>query len=118
MPQIEVMFGSMVVGYLAPFRHYCFQCSGTIDGAGDLGSSPIIQLEDVIDANSREASLVILKGLAMLALGRMARGFKSHIDLGGMMKVPAEVEESEDEWYSDKLEVYIDKVYTYLWQNV
>lgn len=117
MPQIEVMFNDMTVGYLAPFRHYCFQVSGTVDGAGDLGSSPIIQLEDVVDANSREASLVILKGLAMLALSRMARGFKSHIDLGGMMKVPAEDEETGEEWFTDKLEVYIDKVYRYLYQN-
>lgn len=116
MPQLEVMFNGMVVGYLTPFRHYCFQVSGTVDGAGDLGSSPIIKLDEIIINNSRDASLVILKGLAMLALGRMARGFKSHVDLGGMTKIPAEDEEIGEEWFTDKLEMYIDKVYTYLYQ--
>ena len=107
-----------LLGYLTPFRHYCFQISRTIDGEGDMGSSPIVRLDEVVNYLEDGTDKAVLKGLAMLALGRLARGFKYYIDLGGMTKVPAEDEESEDEWYNDKLEVYIDKVYTYLWQNM
>lgn len=118
MPQLEVMANKNVVGYLAPFRHYCFQVSNTINGEGDMGSSPIVRLDEIVDYLEDGTDKAVLKGLAMLALNRVARGFKSYIDLGGMTKVPAEDEESEDEWYNDKLEVYIDKVYTYLWKNL
>ena len=118
MPQLEVVFANMVVGYLAPFRHYCFQVSDTINGEGDMGSSPIVRLDEVVNYLEDGTDKAVLKGLAMLALSRVAQGFKSYVDLGGMMKVPAEDEESEDKWYNDKLEMYIDKVYTYLWENL
>lgn len=118
MPQLEVMFSNVVVGYLTPFRHYCFQVSNTINGEGDIGSSPIVRLDEIVNYLEDGTDKAVLKGLAMLALSRVARGFKSYIDLGGMTKVPAEDEESEDEWYNDILEVYIDKVYTYLWQSL
>ena len=117
MPQLEVVFGK-VVGYLTPFRHYCFQVSATIDGDGDMGSSPIVRLDEVVNYLEDGTDKAVLKGLAMLALSRVARGFKTYVDLGGLMKIPAEDEESEDKWYNDKLEAYIDKAYTYLWQNM
>ena len=118
MPQLEVMSSNVVVGYLTPFRHYCFQVSNTINGEGDMGSSPIVRLDEIVNYLEDGTDKAVLKGLAMLALNRVARGFKSYIDLGGITKVPAEDEESEDEWYNDILEVYIDKVYTYLWQSL
>ena len=118
MPQLEVMFGGTVVGYLTPFRHYCFQVSDTIDGDGDMGSSPIVRLDEVVYYLEDGTDKAVLKGLAMLALNSVARGFKSYIDIGGLMKIPAEDEESKDMWYNDVLEMYIDKVYTYLWQNM
>lgn len=117
MPQLEVMLNGTTVGYLTPFRHYCFQVSDTIDGDGDMGSSPVVRLDEVVNYLEDGTDKAVLKGLAMLALSHVARGFKSYIDIGGMTKVPAE-EESKDKWYADKLEMYIDKVYTYLWKNL
>lgn len=114
MPQIEVMANGKVVGYLAPFRHYCFQISRTIDGEGSMGSSPIIKLDEVINNNSRESALVILKGLAMLALTQISKSFLYHINVGSLMIVD---NGEEEVWYADKLEMYIDKVYTYLFQK-
>lgn len=118
MPQLEVMLNGTTVGYLSPFRHYCFQVSDTIDGDGDMGSSPVVRLDEVVYYLEDGTDKAVLKGLAMLALSYVARGFKSYIDIGGMMKVPAEDSSSKDMWYNDVLEMYIDKVYTYLWKNL
>lgn len=39
-------------GWLAPFRAYCFQVSGTPTGQGDKGSSFVIGLKHCIDINT------------------------------------------------------------------
>ena len=50
-PVMEVFIKSsdddkiLTKGYLAPFRQYCFQVSGTKDGSGDHGSSDVIGLK-------------------------------------------------------------------------
>ena len=36
--------------YLAPFRGYSFQVSGNMDGDGDYGSTPVVGLNNILDA--------------------------------------------------------------------
>lgn len=38
------------VGYLSPFRNYCFQVSGSFSGECDMGSTPVMGLLNVINA--------------------------------------------------------------------
>ena len=80
------------VGYLSPFRGYSFQVSGDRDGQGDLGSSQVIGLNNIMDARlgtsrnlgyqsnltqiSTKAEL--LKGQAMLAINKFC-GLSSSI---------------------------------------
>ena len=42
MPLLEVELSNDRKGYLSPFRGYCFQVSGTPDGVGTIGSSPVV----------------------------------------------------------------------------
>ena len=39
--------------YLSPFRGYCFQFSGTINGGGDYGSNEVVGLNNILNANYR-----------------------------------------------------------------
>lgn len=39
--------------YLSPFRGYCFQFSGTINGEGDFGSNEVVGLSNILSANYR-----------------------------------------------------------------
>ena len=78
-------------GWLAPFRGYRFQVSGSIDGKGDYGSSPVIGLKncicesisDVIGYQSNYdnvgVSKAIILGQIMIALLEWT---KSDADLG------------------------------------
>jgi hypothetical protein len=48
-PTIKIAFDNGGGYYLQPFRKYCFQVSGTIDGEGDYGSSNTLPYENLKD---------------------------------------------------------------------
>ena len=56
-------------GYLSPFRFYCFQVSTTEDGVGDAGSSQVIGLRRLMDAQ--------------IPAGKNLPGFQTNVDDDG-----------------------------------
>jgi len=48
-PTLKIVFDNGNGYYLQPFRKYCFQVSGTIDGDGDYGSSNTLPYENLKD---------------------------------------------------------------------
>lgn len=77
-PTLEIICGEHSF-YLQPFRAYRFQVSGTPDGMGDYGSSPVIQYREL---NLHYAITTgILDSAARDALSRFAdgRGVMPHI---------------------------------------
>ena len=88
MPVLEIKVNGKVVGYLAPFRGYRFQVSGTFDGDGDYGSSEVVGLKNAIlkstgtsnnslyyrsNCNAHDTSIEMLLGLATIALAKFCR---------------------------------------------
>lgn len=88
MPVLEIKVNDKVVGYLAPFRGYRFQVSGTFDGEGDYGSSEVVGLKNAIlkntgtsddswyyrsNCNTHDTSIEMLLGLATIALAKFCR---------------------------------------------
>ena len=90
------------LGYLSPFRGYCFQVSNTVEGEGDLGSSIPIGLGNILHMEkSSEGSAVLkrsslswdsvrkelLKGQAALAIMNFIEGWAT-FDKGDCQKRP------------------------------
>ena len=48
-PTLKIAFDNGGGYYLQPFRKYCYQVSGSIDGDGDYGSSNILPYENLKD---------------------------------------------------------------------
>jgi hypothetical protein len=64
-------------GYLTPFRAYRFQVSGTVNGEGDFGSTPVCNLSEL--ARMSDGYGVLLPH-AFTAIARWARGYKLGLD--------------------------------------
>lgn len=88
MPVLEIKVDDTVVGYLAPFRGYRFQVSGTFNGQGDYGSSEVVGLKNAIikstgssdeswyyrsNCNAHNTSIEMLLGLATIAVAKFCR---------------------------------------------
>lgn len=66
------------VGYLSPFRKYSFQVSGTFEGQGDMGSTRVVGLMNILGSTSDvnqpancgwdETRRELLKGMASMAI--------------------------------------------------
>jgi hypothetical protein len=51
LPQLKLTnTDGRVVGFLSPFRGYCFQVSSTIDGEFDRGASTVVGLGNIVKA--------------------------------------------------------------------
>ena len=50
-PVLKVTQEDGKVGYLAPFRGYCFQVSGSLEGVGDLGASTVVGLGNFLKSD-------------------------------------------------------------------
>lgn len=82
-PVLEIKVNDKVVGYLAPFRGYRFQVSGTFDGEDDYGSSEVVGLKNAILKSTgtsddslhyaHDTSIEMLLGLATIALAKFCR---------------------------------------------
>lgn len=64
-------------GYLTPFRAYRFQVSGTVNGEGDYGSTPVCNLPEL--ARMVNGYSVIMPH-AFTAIARWARGYRFGLD--------------------------------------
>jgi len=50
-PVLKVTQEDGKVGYLAPFRGYCFQVSGSLEGVRDLGASTVVGLGNFLKSD-------------------------------------------------------------------
>ena len=67
--------------YLTPFRGYRFQVSGSRDGDGDYGSSPVIHYKEALGGLNYAVTTGIIDSAARDALSRFCdgRGVMPHI---------------------------------------
>lgn len=91
-PVLKVTQEDNSTGYLAPFRGYCFQVSGSLEGIRDLGASTVVGLGNFVLAglerqpyrrspyacNSRTPLHGAFRDFADLALWRWAKRELSH----------------------------------------
>ena len=114
------------VGYLTPFRGYSFQVSGSLEGAGDLGSSQVIGLGNILHAKrDKEGSDLLkrsnlgwnstikelLKGQAALAILDFIRSEYIYVRSGSGEYTTSY---GEKVWCNDMLDAFIIEVVHYL----
>jgi len=58
-PTLKIAFDNGGGYYLQPFRKYCFQVSGSIDGEGDYGSSNDLPYENLKDLPVSETTAIL-----------------------------------------------------------
>ena len=113
------------VGYLSPFRNYKFQVSGTFEGDRDIGSSKVVGLGNIWNANKSRGDGIgyqsnltwfdtkkeLLKGQAALAL----LDFERHdykVSLGSFREI--KLSNDETVWVDNDLDWFIEEVAIYL----
>ena len=84
-PYVRIKVNHLTVGYLMPFRGYRFQVSGTTNGIGDIGSSPVVHFKDSIKDMHPGDAMEFLTGQAIIALENMCRHTQAYINLPGGM---------------------------------
>lgn len=79
-PTLEIKCGDRSY-YLTPFRGYRFQVSGSRDGDGDYGSSPVIHFKETFGGLHYAVTTGIIDSAARDALSRFCddRGMMPHI---------------------------------------
>lgn len=80
-PTLEIKCGDRSF-YLTPFRGYRFQVSGSIDGDGDYGSSPVIRYKESLGGLHYSITTSIIDSAGRDALSRFCdgRGMMPHIN--------------------------------------
>lgn len=115
------------VGYLSPFRNYCFQVSGTFDGQMDLGSSKVIGLGNVWNAKKSRSEIgyqtnlnwydtkkELLKGQAALAIMSFENYFGGEYKFISSNFGEKKLSNGETVWVNDDLDWFIEEVAIYL----
>ena len=104
-------------GFLSPFRKYCFQVSGTVNGSGDFGASEVIGLKNIkieelgygfgheSNHNPEGVTKELFRGQAVIALAQFAA--MNQASLGDIANHTGE---------GKKLLAYIDEVYDFLFK--
>ena len=104
-------------GFLSPFRKYCFQVSGTVNGSGDFGASEVIGLKNIkieelgcgfgheSNHNPEGVTKELLRGQAVIALAQFAA--INEASLGDIANHTGE---------GKKMLTYIDEVYDFLFK--
>jgi hypothetical protein len=79
-PTLEIVAGNRSY-FLTPFRGYRFQVSGSTDGDGDYGSSPVIHYKEALGGLHYAVTTGIIDSAARDALSRFCdgRGVMPHI---------------------------------------
>ena len=109
MPQLEVLGNNEVFGYLAPFRKYCFQVSGSIDGDMDLGASGNVDLQklvDILNTVDHQTLVETFRGMAMTALVK-AVAQHGTLSVGSFHST---TEGKVRRWFNDTVEEFVNAV--------
>ena len=93
--------------FLTPFRGYRFQVSGSRDGDGDYGSSPVVHFKENFGGMHYAITTGIIDSAARDALSRFCdgRGMMPHI--GSMTNIWYEFIDESHKWLFDVKSNYI-----------
>lgn len=109
-------------GYLSPFRKYCFQVSSDVEGNGDMGSSKVIGLNNVLNLKVENHEVVrpdqfemnfnLLKGQALVAIMDFVRN--EGVDIKNNVFGSVQLSNGEKVWINSILDQFIYEVIHYL----
>jgi hypothetical protein len=114
------------IGFLSPFRGYSFQVSGDFEGHGDMGSSRVIGLANVLTAELpkqiapsnlywEETKKELLKGQAMLALYNFGKYAGVTVDTyTSELSGNKVLSDGRKVWCNDALDLFIEEVCIYV----
>ena len=84
--------------YLTPFRGYRFQVSGSKDGDGDYGSSPVIHYKDALGTLHYSITTSIIDSAARDALSRFCDGRGAMIHISSLTHIYYEFLDESHKW--------------------
>jgi hypothetical protein len=96
-PTLELKVGDRSF-YLTPFRAYRFQVSGSKDGDGDYGSSPVIHSRESFKELPRTITTGIIDSAARDAIYRFCEGGREIPFIGTMTNVYYEFLDESHKW--------------------
>jgi len=105
-PTLEIKCGDSNF-YLTPFRGYRFQVSGSTDGDGDYGSSPVVHYHEMLCGLHNAVTTGIIDSAARDALSRFcdSRGMMPHI--GPLTHIWYEFIDESHKWLFGKKSNYL-----------
>lgn len=93
--------------YLTPFRGYRFQVSGSTDGDGDYGSSPVIHYKDTFGNMHYAITTSIIDSAARDALSRFCDGRGIMPSIGVLTHIWYEFIDESHKWLFGKKSNYL-----------
>ena len=105
-PTLEIKVGDDSF-YLTPFRGYRFQVSGTKDGDGDYGSSPVIHYKEALGGLHYAITTGIIDSAARDALSRFCDGRYTSVHIGPLTHIYYEFIDESHKWLFDTKSNYI-----------
>lgn len=96
-PTLEIKCGNMSF-YLQPFRAYRFQVSGSKDGDGDYGSSPVIHFRESFKGLPCAITTGIIDSAARDALYRFCEGGREIPFIGTLTHIYYEFLDESHKW--------------------
>jgi hypothetical protein len=96
-PTLEIKCGDRSY-YLQPFRAYRFQVSGSKDGDGDYGSSPVLHFREAFKGMPRAITTGIIDSAARDAIYRFCEGGREIPFIGTMTNVYYEFLDESHKW--------------------
>jgi hypothetical protein len=105
-PTLEIKCGNRSY-FLTPFRGYRFQVSGSRDGDGDYGSSPVIHFKETLGGLHYAVTTGIIDSAARDALSRFCDGRGMMPSIGVMTNVWYEFIDESHKWLFGKGSNYI-----------
>lgn len=105
-PTLEIKCGDRSY-YLTPFRGYRFQVSGSRDGDGDYGSSPVVHFKENFGGMHYAITTGIIDSAARDALSRFCdgRGVMPHV--GPLTHIWYEFIDESHKWLFDRKSDYV-----------
>lgn len=105
-PTLEIKCGERSY-YLTPFRGYRFQVSGSRDGDGDYGSSPVIHYKKTFGTLHHAVTTGVIDSAARDALSRFCDGRGMMPSIGVFSHVWYEFIDESHKWLFDTESNYI-----------
>lgn len=105
-PTLEIKCGNRSY-FLTPFRGYRFQVSGSRDGEGDYGSSPVVHFKENFGGMHYAITTGVIDSAARDALSRFCDGRGAMPHIGTTINVWYEFIDESHKWLFDKKSNYL-----------